>query len=161
MNECPYSHHVMVITFERKKTSTLVVMYSWYLYFLNGLSLRNTLKALVIFSDEKLCVCIEMDSEIFRISYLQKKKSFSFIIDETVIRIGNQHFWLWFCIELVHSYVLEIYISQRREIYLLLKKIHWVISWKIWKTYSFYWRWYLVWWWSIQCIMIKKIYILQ
>ena len=128
MNECPYSHHVMVITFERKKTSTLVVMYSWYLYFLNGLSLRNTLKALVIFSDEKLCVCIEMDSEIFRISYLQKKKSFSFIIDETVIRIGNQHFWLWFCIELVHSYVLEIYISQRREIYLLLKKIHWVIS---------------------------------
>ena len=128
MNECPYYHHVMVITFERKKTSTLVVMYSWYLYFLNGLSLRNTLKALVIFSDEKLCVCMELDSEIFRISYLQKKKSFSFIIDETVIRIGNQHFWLWFCIELVHSYVLEIYISQRREIYLLLKKIHWVIS---------------------------------
>ena len=44
--------HVMVITFERKKTSTIVVMYSLYLYFL-GLSLRNTSKALVIFRDEK------------------------------------------------------------------------------------------------------------
>ena len=123
MNECPLFSSCYGITLERNRTSTSVVMYSLYLYFLDGLSLRNTLKALVIFSDEKLCVCIEMDSEIFRISYLQKKKSFSFIIDETVIRIGNQHFWLWFCIELVHSYVLEIYISQRREIYLLLKKI--------------------------------------
>ena len=42
----------MVITFERKRTSTIVVMYSLYLYFL-GLSLRNTSKALVIFRDEK------------------------------------------------------------------------------------------------------------
>ena len=37
----------MVITFERKRTSTIVIMYSLYLYFL-GLSLRNTSKALVI-----------------------------------------------------------------------------------------------------------------
>ena len=37
----------MEIKFERNKTSTFVVMYSLYLYFL-GLSLRNTSKALVI-----------------------------------------------------------------------------------------------------------------
>jgi putative transposase len=42
----------MVITFERKRTSTIVIMYSLYLYFL-GLSLRNTSKALDIFRDKK------------------------------------------------------------------------------------------------------------
>jgi putative transposase len=42
----------MKIKFERNKTSTVIVLYSLYLYFL-GLSLRNTSKALVIFRDEK------------------------------------------------------------------------------------------------------------
>jgi putative transposase len=41
----------MKIKFERNKTSTVIVLYSLYLYFL-GLSLRNTSKALVIFRDE-------------------------------------------------------------------------------------------------------------
>ena len=36
----------------RNRTSTIVVMYLLYLYFL-GLSLRNTSKALDIFEDEK------------------------------------------------------------------------------------------------------------
>ena len=40
----------MKIRFERNITSTVIVMYSLYLYFL-GLSLRNTFKALVIFRD--------------------------------------------------------------------------------------------------------------
>jgi hypothetical protein len=30
----------------------------------------------------------------------------AFIIDETVIQIGSQHFWLWICIEPIHSSVL-------------------------------------------------------
>ena len=42
----------MKIRFERNKTSTVIVMYSLYLYFL-GLSLRNTSKALIIFKDDK------------------------------------------------------------------------------------------------------------
>jgi putative transposase len=41
----------MKIKFERNKTSTVIVLYSLYLYFL-GLSLRNTSKALVIFRDD-------------------------------------------------------------------------------------------------------------
>ncbi|MDR4510399.1 MAG: hypothetical protein MRJ93_01680 [Nitrososphaeraceae archaeon] len=40
------------IKFERNKTSTFIVMYSLYMYFL-GLSLRSTSKALVIFRDDK------------------------------------------------------------------------------------------------------------
>ena len=42
----------MKIKFERNKTSSFIVMYSLYLYFL-GLSLRNTSKALTVFRDEK------------------------------------------------------------------------------------------------------------
>ena len=44
----------MNIRFERNKTSTVIVMYSLYLYFLGlGLSLRNTSKELIIFNDDK------------------------------------------------------------------------------------------------------------
>jgi putative transposase len=46
--------------------------------------------------------------------YKHKRVS-AFIIDETVIQVGNQHFWLWFCIEPVHSSVLGIYISKERN----------------------------------------------
>ena len=49
VNDCLYSHHVMAITFEIKRTSTIVIMYSLYLYFLDDLSLRNTSNTLVIF----------------------------------------------------------------------------------------------------------------
>lgn len=59
---------------------------------------------------------MELDSEICRISNLQKEKSNSIhYIDETVIQIGSQHFWLWIAIEPIHSSVLGIYISEERN----------------------------------------------
>jgi transposase-like protein len=36
----------------------------------------------------------------------------AYIIDETVIQVGKQPFWLWFCIEPVHSSVLGIFLSE-------------------------------------------------
>ncbi len=42
----------MKIKFDRNKTSSFIVMYYLYLYFL-GLSLRKTSKALTIFRDQK------------------------------------------------------------------------------------------------------------
>ena len=45
------------------------------------------------------------------------KRVLAFIIDETVIRIGNQHFWLWFCIEPIDSSVLGINISEQRNMF--------------------------------------------
>ena len=38
------------------------------------------------------------------------KRISAFIIDEPVIRIGNQHFWLWFCIEPIHLSTWNIHI---------------------------------------------------
>ena len=106
----------MDIRFERNRTSTIVVMYSLYLYFL-GLSLRNTSKALIIFKDDKRSH-VSIWKWIQRFGSLQiykRKRVSAFIIDETVIQIGNRHFWLWFCIEPIHSSVLGIHISEERN----------------------------------------------
>ena len=45
----------------------------------------------------------------------KRKRVSAFIIDETVIQVGSQHFWLWLCIEPVHSAVLGIHISKERN----------------------------------------------
>ena len=91
-------------------------MYSLYLYFL-GLSLRNTNKALAIFriEEEKLCFCMELDTEFWSYQVYKRKRVSAFIIDETVIQIGSQHFWLWICIEPIDKSMLGIYISEERN----------------------------------------------
>src|SRR5574342_76910 len=108
----------MKIRFERNKTSSIIVMYSLYLYFL-GLSLRNTSKALILFKDKQRRSYVSVWNWIQRFGscqiYNKRKRVIAFIIDETIIQIGNQHFWLWFCIEPVHSSVLGIYISEERN----------------------------------------------
>jgi|GEM_PF-6515307 len=58
---------------------------------------------------------MDLDSEICRVSDYKRKRVSAFIIDETVILIGSQHFWLWICIEPIHSSVLGIYISGSRN----------------------------------------------
>jgi putative transposase len=93
-------------------------MYSLYLYFL-GLSLRNTSKALVIFKDEKRSY-VSVWNWIQRFgSYpiYKRKRVAAFIIDETIIQIGNNHFWLWICGEPVYTSVLGIYISEERNMF--------------------------------------------
>jgi putative transposase len=119
----------MKVRFERNRTSTFIIMYSLYLYFL-GLSLRNTSKALVIFRDEKRSY-VSVWNWIQRFGSYQiykRKRVSAFIIDETVIQIGNQHFWLWICIEPIHSSVLGIYISDERNMLIAEKFIRSLVS---------------------------------
>jgi putative transposase len=114
----------MNIRFERNKTSTVIVMYSLYLYFL-GLSLRNTSKALIIFKDQKRSH-VSVWNWIQRLDSYQiykRKRVSAFIIDETVIHVGSQHFWLWICIEPLHKSVLGIYISEERNMFVAEKFI--------------------------------------
>ena len=119
----------MKFRFERDKTFTVIVMYSLYLYFL-GLSLHNTSKALVIFKDEKrsyVSVCNWVQR--FDSSQIYKhKRVFAFIIDESFIQIVNHHYWLWFCIEPVHSSILGIYISEERNMLVAEKFIRSLVS---------------------------------
>ena len=119
----------MKIRFERNRTSTVIVMYSLYLYFL-GLSLRNTSKALIIFKDEKrsyvsIWNCIQRFGSC---NIYKRKKISAFIIDETGIQVGNQKFWLWICIEPVYSSVLGIYISEERNMLIVEKFIKSLVS---------------------------------
>jgi putative transposase len=46
-----------------------------------------------------------------------KKKSriVAFIIDETIVQIGDTDAWLWVAIEQIHNRILEIYISRHRN----------------------------------------------
>ena len=67
---------------------------------------------------------MELDSEIWSSQIYKRKRVSAFIIDETVIQIGNQLFWLWLCIEPVHRSVLGIYISKGRNILVAEKLIH-------------------------------------
>ena len=91
-------------------------MYPLYLYFL-GLSLCNTSRALTIFKDEKgSYVSVWNWIQRFAEYPIYKRKRVSaFIIDETIIQVGSQHFWLWFCIEPIDKSVLGIYISEERN----------------------------------------------
>ena len=45
------------------------------------------------------------------------EESTAFIIDETMIQIGNTNCWLWICIEPVHKSVLGIHISRERNMF--------------------------------------------
>ena len=106
----------MVITFERNRTSTIVVMYSLYLYFL-GLSLRNTSKALVIFGGKKRSYVSVWNwiQRFSQYSLYNRKRISAFIIDETVIQIGWKHYYLWIAIEPLHKTILGIHISESRN----------------------------------------------
>ena len=95
--------------FERNRTLTLIVMYSLYLYFL-GLSLRNTSNAVEPFKDQKSCCYMGLDGVWFFSNLWLNVRVSAFIIDEIVIQIVSQHFWIWFCIKPLHSSVLGIYL---------------------------------------------------
>ncbi len=101
-----------------------------YLYFL-GLSLRNTSKALDIFEDEKRSY-VSVWNWIQRFGssqiYNKRKRISAFIIDETIIQIGNNHFWLWIAIEPVNRTILGIYISQERNMFVAENFIHSLID---------------------------------
>jgi putative transposase len=84
-----------------------------YLYFL-GLNLRNTSNALEPFKDEKRSY-MSVWNWIQRFGSLQiykRKRISAFIIDETVIQIGNQHFWLWIATEPIHKSIPGLHISN-------------------------------------------------
>jgi putative transposase len=120
----------MLLKFVRNRTSTIVVMYSLYLYFL-GLSLRNTSKALEPFKDQKRSYIAVWDwIQRFGSSHIYNKhrRISAFIIDETIIQIGNHHFWLWICIEPVHRSVLGINISEERNMFVAENFIRSLVS---------------------------------
>jgi transposase-like protein len=60
--------------------------------------------------------------------YNKHRRISAFIIDETIIRIGDRHFWIWVCFEPVHRSVLGIYISEERNMFVAEKFIRSLVS---------------------------------
>ena len=96
--------------FERERTKPYVIRYASYLYFL-GLSHRSTSKALKPFVDRSYVAIWYWiqefnPSDVFR----NKKKSriVAFIIDETIVQIGDIDAWLWVAIEPIHNRILGV-----------------------------------------------------
>jgi len=104
-------------------------MCSLYLYFL-GLILRNTAKALEPFKDQsRSYVAIwEWIQRFGSLQIFRRKRVTTFVIDETIIQIGNQHFWLWIFIEPVHRSVLGIHISEERNMFVAENFIRSLVS---------------------------------
>ena len=47
----------------------------------------------------------------------KRKRVSAFIIDEIIIQIGSRHILLWFCVEPIQRSVLEIHISNKRNMF--------------------------------------------
>jgi putative transposase len=47
--------------------------------------------------------------------YNKHRRVSAFIIDETIIQINNNHYWLWIAVEPIHKSLLGIYISEERN----------------------------------------------
>ena len=103
--------------FERNRTRPFLIRYALYLHFL-GLSLRGTSKALEPFVDRSYIAIWYWIQEFNSKDIFPNKKKAritAFVIDETLIQIGNTDAWLWIAVEPVHYRILGVYISKHRN----------------------------------------------
>lgn len=102
---------------ERERTSTELIMYALYLYFL-GLSFRNTAKAIGPFVEggSRSHVAVWYWVQQFDPKHLYPCKRVSaFLIDESQVQVGGYPAWLWIAIEPIHRVVLGVHISRHRN----------------------------------------------
>jgi putative transposase len=103
--------------FERNRTRPFIIRYALYLYFL-GLSLRSTSKALAAFIDRSHIAIWYWIQEFNPNDVFPNKKKariIAFVIDETMIQIGDTDAWLWIAVEPIHYRILGVHISNHRN----------------------------------------------
>ena len=101
----------------RNRTPTKYVYYGLYLYF-SGLSLRRT--------SERLS-CFVKRNHVSVWNWIQKyhpqkisskrKKVAEFIIDETIIKAGSEHVWLWVAVEPTDKAILGLTVSKEGNMF--------------------------------------------
>jgi putative transposase len=113
----------------RKRTSSNIIGYGLYLYFL-GLSFRNTAKALSFLKIIKIShVSIWNWLQKYRPwKYFKKRKIKEYVIDETVIKAGPELVWLWVVIEPANKEILSFSISKERNMFVAERILFQVIS---------------------------------
>jgi putative transposase len=103
----------------RNRTSTKIIGYGLYLYFL-GLSFRNTAnKALYFLKLIKIShVSIWKWIQKYRPKkFSRKRKIKEYIIDETAIKADSELIWIWIAIEPIYREILSFHISKERNIF--------------------------------------------
>jgi putative transposase len=101
----------------RKRTDVKDIVYALHLYF-NGLSLRNTSKALSKFVTRSHTAIRDWIQKYNpQRLYYNKTKIFEFILDETQIKVGSELIWLWVAIEPESKEVLRLNISKERNMF--------------------------------------------
>jgi len=85
----------------RNRTPSRIIGYGLYLYFL-GLSFRNAAKALYFLQLVKIShISIWNWIQKYKTKKFNKKKKniIEYILDETIVKCGSEHIWLWVAIE--------------------------------------------------------------
>ena len=105
----------MVKSERRSRTPSKYIYYALYLYF-SGLSLRKTSEHLLPFV-KRNHVSIWKWIQHYRpkkILQMKRRKVQEFIVDETLLKVGNQYVWVWVAIEPLAKVILDIRISFER-----------------------------------------------
>ena len=110
-------HPISVMTpFKRNRTPSKYIYYALQLY-ISGLSLRKTSQRLSQFVKRNHISIWNWIQWYKPKKILQKKRRVSeFIIDETLLKVGENYVWLWVAIEPIDKIVLGIRISIERSI---------------------------------------------
>jgi putative transposase len=106
-----------MISHMRKRTEPEDIVYSLHLYF-NGLSLRNTSKAISRFV-KRSHTAIRDWIQKYKPErlFFKMAKVAEFIIDETQIKVGSEYIWLWVVIESETKNILATSISKERNMF--------------------------------------------
>ena len=104
-----------MVKFKRSRTPSRYIYYALHLYF-SGLSLRKTSEHLLPFI-KRNHVSIWNWIQHYKPEKLfhRKRKIYDFIVDETLIKVGNELVWVWIAIELEDKTILGIRISYERS----------------------------------------------
>jgi putative transposase len=103
----------------RNRIDVKDIAYALHLYF-NGLSLRNTSKALSKFVTRSHTAIRDWIQKYNpQRLYYNKTKIFEFILDETQIKVGSELIWLWVAIEPASKEVLRLNISKERNMFVV------------------------------------------
>jgi putative transposase len=113
----------------RNRTSTKIIGYGLYLYFL-GLSFRNTAKALSFLKLIKIShVSIWKWIQKYRPKkFSRKRKIKEYIIDETAIKADSELIWIWIAIEPIYREILSFHISKERNMFVAERFLSQVVN---------------------------------
>jgi len=105
----------MIVSKRRSRTSSKYIYYALQLYF-SGLSLRKTSQRISQFiTRNHVSIWNWIQRYKPKKIFQTKCKLSEFIIDETLIKVGNDYVWLWVAIEPTDKTILGIRISIERN----------------------------------------------